>query len=76
MSDLLENFRNSQFRGAEYGFDIEYLKFIFRQIGPKFKTSPDLLENFQSRDLEGVECRTNMNILRYFIQKLNLDNWS
>ena len=38
-------------------------KIYFRQIVPKFKTSPDLLENVYSSNLEGVESRSNIDIL-------------
>ena len=38
-------------------------KICFRQIVPKFKTSPDLLENVYSSNLEGVESRSNIDIL-------------
>ena len=44
-----------------------------KQIGPKFKTLPDLFENLNSKNLEDVECISNMGILQYFIQNLNLD---
>ena len=50
-----------------------YPKSILRQIGPKFKTLPGLLENLHSRNLQGVECRSNMDILQYFMESLNLD---
>ena len=41
---------------------------MFRQIGPKLKTSSDLLENLLSRHFEGAEYRSDMDILRFFIQ--------
>ena len=34
-----------------------YLKYIFRQIGHKFKTLRDLLKNLHLINLERVECR-------------------
>ena len=48
-------------------------KSVFRQFGLKFKTLADLLENLHSRNLEGVEWRSNIDILQYFIENLNLD---
>ena len=50
-------------------FKILYLISIFKQIGHKFKTIRDLHKNLHLINLERVEC----DILRYFIQILNLD---
>ena len=57
MSDLLENFHTSQFRGTEYEFVIDISRFyIFRQIGYKSKTLRDLLKNLHFINLQRVEC--------------------
>ena len=48
-------------------------KIYFKQIDPKFKTLPDLLENLHSKNLRSVECGSNVDILQYSIQNLNLD---
>ena len=63
-----------------YEFDNDMSKFcqdvnksIFRQIGPKFKASPDLLKSLHSRNVEDVECKSSIDILRYFMQNLYLD---
>ena len=55
-------------------FQSLYLKSIFEQIRPKSRNSSDFLKNLNSRYFEGVDYKSDIGIIRFFIQDINLNS--
>ena len=50
----------------------DFIKYKFRSLEAKIKTSSDLFENMYPSQLEGAKCEPDIGIYLFFIQKVNL----